>query len=169
VLNFANDFGRVVIGSDTTVLGQMTANSLQLMGADVAEKFDVQTQIAPGMVVEIDPNTEGKLRLASGAYSRLVAGILSGAGKLPAGVVLTAPDDKAAHSSPVAMSGRVWVHTDATERGVEPGDFMTTAERPGHAMPVADLPRAQGAIIGKAMTRLEKGKVGLVLVLVNLQ
>ena len=36
-------------------------------------------------------------------------------------------------------------------------------------MPVADLHRAQGAILGKAMTRLRKGEVGLVLVLVNLQ
>ena len=129
----------------------------------------VQAKIAPGMVVEIDPDHEGKLRLASGAYNRRVAGIVSGAGKLPAGVVLSAPNDKASHSTPIAMSGRVWVYTDATEQGVEPGDFLTTAERPGYAMPAAELSRAQGAILGKAMTRLRKGGIGLVLVLVNLQ
>jgi hypothetical protein len=69
----------------------------------------------------------------------------------------------------VALSGRVWVHCDAQEHGVEPGDFLTTATRPGHAMPVVDRARADGAIIGKAMSRLEKGGCGLVLVLVNLQ
>ena len=128
VLNFANDFGKVVIGSDTTVLGQLTTNTLNLQGADLAEKFDVQAEIAPGMVVEIDPDHEGKLKLASGAYNRRVAGIVSGAGKLPAGVVLSAPNDKASHSTPIAMSGRVWVYTDATTQGVKPGDFLTTAQ-----------------------------------------
>jgi NAD(P)H-hydrate repair Nnr-like enzyme with NAD(P)H-hydrate dehydratase domain len=46
--------------------------------------------------------------------------------------------------------------------------MMTTAATPGHAMRVANHSRAQGAIIGKAMTSLKSGK-GLVLVLVTLQ
>lgn len=45
---------------------------------------------------------------------------------------------------------------------------MTTSDTPGHAKKAADHTRAQGAILGKAMTRLESGK-GLVLVLVRLQ
>jgi len=40
---------------------------------------------------------------------------------------------------------------------------------PGHAMKASDPTRAHGTVIGKAMTRLEKGKTGMVLVLVNLQ
>ena len=55
------------------------------------------------------------------------------------------------------------------EHAVEPGDLLTTAERPGFAMPVRDASAAQGATIGKAMTALEKGSSGLVLVLVNLR
>jgi hypothetical protein len=38
----------------------------------------------------------------------------------------------------------------------------------GHAMKVTDYIKAQGAILGKAMTSLEEGR-GLVLVLANLQ
>ena len=51
---------------------------------------------------------------------------------------------------------------------IAPGDLLTTADVPGHAMKVTDFPRAQGAIIGKAMTALESGR-GMVLVLVSLQ
>jgi hypothetical protein len=39
---------------------------------------------------------------------------------------------------------------------------------PGHGMRVKDHKKAQGAVIGKAMSSLEKGQ-GLVLVLVTLQ
>jgi hypothetical protein len=39
---------------------------------------------------------------------------------------------------------------------------------PGHAIKVTDFARAQGAVLGKAMSSLESGR-GLVLVLVTLQ
>ena len=52
--------------------------------------------------------------------------------------------------------------------GMRPGDLLTTSDTPGHAMKVADRDKAQGAIIGKAMTSLKSGR-GLVLVLVTLQ
>jgi hypothetical protein len=67
------------------------------------------------------------------------------------------------------MTGRVWVYVDASSRAVEPGDLLTTAERPGYAMVVRDYRKAQGAIIGKAMTGLKRGETGMVLVVVNLQ
>ncbi len=47
------------------------------------------------------------------------------------------------------------------------GDFELS-DTAGHAMKVTDYTKAQGAIIGKAMTSLETGK-SLVLVLVSLQ
>jgi hypothetical protein len=47
--------------------------------------------------------------------------------------------------------------------------MLTTADTAGHAMGVADYTRAHGAVIGKAMTALDQGETGLVLVLVNLQ
>ena len=69
---------------------------------------------------------------------------------------------------PVALTGRVYVRCDASKNAIEPGDFLTTSELPGYAMKVTDHAKAQGAIIGKAMTSLVKGQ-GLVLVLVSLQ
>jgi hypothetical protein len=46
--------------------------------------------------------------------------------------------------------------------------LLTTSSTPGHAMKVTDHARAQGAILGKAMSSLAEGK-GMVLVLVSLQ
>ena len=54
------------------------------------------------------------------------------------------------------------------EKRIDPGDLLTTSDTPGHAMKVTDYGKAQGAILGKAMTGLVSGK-GLVLVLVSLQ
>jgi hypothetical protein len=97
-----------------------------------------------------------------------VAGIVSGANDFPAGAVLgNLPGHEDA--PPIALSGRVYVLCDATMHAIEPGDLLTTADAPGHAMKVTDYPRAQGAIIGKAMSALADGEKGLVLVLVNLQ
>jgi hypothetical protein len=60
------------------------------------------------------------------------------------------------------------VKVDASHGAICPGDLLTTSERPGHAMKVGESGRAQGAILGKAMTALKDGQ-GLVLVLVTLQ
>jgi hypothetical protein len=51
---------------------------------------------------------------------------------------------------------------------VRPGDLLTTSATPGHAMKAANLERAPGAVLGKAMTGLAEDR-GLVLVLVSLQ
>ncbi|MCS7066434.1 MAG: hypothetical protein NZL85_09210, partial [Fimbriimonadales bacterium] len=143
-------------------------NVLEIAGADLAEKFPTTDKVEPGMVVEIDPDNPGNLRLARGAYNQRVIGVVAGANGLSKGIILGNLEGSENHA-PIAISGRVWVHADATDHAIEPGDFLTTAERPGYAMKADDLARAQGAIIGKAMTRLEKGKTGMVLVVVNLQ
>ena len=68
----------------------------------------------------------------------------------------------------VALTGRVYVQADASTGAIEPGDLLTTSDTPGHAMKVSDHAKAQGAILGKAMSALSEGK-GMVLVLVTLQ
>jgi hypothetical protein len=75
---------------------------------------------------------------------------------------------KADGKHPVALTGRVYCQADASNGAIQPGDLLTTSDTPGHAMKVTDHQRAQGAVIGKAMTALADGK-GLVLVLVSLQ
>jgi hypothetical protein len=147
--------------------GTVSVNVLEISGADLAEKFPVSEKVEPGLVVAIDPRHPGQLCLARGAYNRCVAGVVSGANGLSAGAVLGhLPGHEDA--PPIALSGRVWVHCDATEQPITPGDLLTTSTTPGHAMKVTDHTRAQGAVIGKAMTALHSER-GLVLVLVSLQ
>jgi hypothetical protein len=150
------------------VNGTARVKVLEITGADLAEKFPTTETLEPGTVVEIDPDNPGQLRKAQGAYNKRVAGVVAGANGLSKGIILGNLEGSENHT-PVAMSGRVWVYADATHEAIEPGDLLTTSDMPGHAMKASDPTRAHGAVIGKAMTRLEKGKTGMVLVLVNLQ
>jgi len=157
------DAGQIALFVEGT--GRM--NVLQVAGSDVAERFDAVAEAKPGLVVVIDPDRPGQLSIARNAYDRRVAGVISGANKLDAGMVLSdLPGSK--NSLPVALSGRVWVYCDATRSAIQPGDLLTTSNIPGHAMKVTNRAKAQGATIGKAMTSLKSGR-GLVLVLVTLQ
>lgn len=143
-----------------------------LGGADLSEQFDVRaadaSEIKPGMVVSIDPAHVGKLVISRKAYDRTVAGILSGAGAVKPGLLMGQRDSLADGAHAVALTGRVWVYCDASHGAIQPGDLLTTSDVPGHAMKVREHDKAQGAILGKAMSSLESGR-GLVLVLVSLQ
>lgn len=152
------------------VEGTARVNVLQIAGADLAEKFPTSEPgtIEPGTVLEIDPDNAGQLRIARGPYNRRVAGVVSGANDFLSGAILgNLPGHEDAPA--VALSGRVFVRCDATAGAIQPGDLLTTSSTPGHAMVVRDHARASGAVIGKAMTALEQGERGLVLVLVSLQ
>jgi hypothetical protein len=146
-------------------------------GSDIAEPFDVAvdtekcdaTELAPGMVVCIDPENAGKLRLSATSFDRTVAGVISGAGGVNPGMLLTQEGTVADGKHPVALTGRVYCYVDADANGsVKPGDLLTTSETAGHAMRAGDDDRTHGAILGKAMSSLDSGR-GLVLVLVSLQ
>jgi len=136
-------------------------------GLDYAEGFDVsdKTTIAPGSVVVIDADNPGKLMVSDTAYDKKVAGIVAGAKGLGSGVRLGSQG----FDANVALAGRVYCNVDAAEAEVQPGDLLTTSAMPGHAMKATDYARAQGAILGKAMEKLEKGQKGQILVLVTLQ
>ena len=69
----------------------------------------------------------------------------------------------------IALAGRVYCKVDATEEAVQAGDQLTTSVTAGHAMKATDYDRARGAVLGKAMESLAKGKKGKILVLVTLQ
>ena len=136
-------------------------------GLDYAEGFDVShvSKIKPGSVLVIDPENPGKLKLSDTPYDTKVAGIVAGANGLGSGVRLGAGQ----YDHPVALAGRVYCYVDATESEVRPGDMLTTSATYGYAMKVTDHNRAHGAVLGKAMEALEKGKKGKILVLVTLQ
>lgn len=137
-------------------------------GADIVEGFETgEHAVAPGTVVVIDEKHPGELRASSRAYDRRVAGVVSGAGGVEPGLRL-GQKGKMEGETPVAMSGRVYVQASAENGSIRPGDLLTTAELAGHAMRANDAARSHGAVLGKAMSGLERG-TGLVLVLVNLQ
>ena len=150
--------------------GKTTCSVLQITGgSDIAEPFHVvePNEIEPGMVVVIDPENPGKLKASNRAYDRCVAGIVSGAGGIKPGLTLT-QEDSFEGDHQVALTGRVYGLCDASYGSIEPGDLLTTSPTPGYAMKASDYEQAQGAILGKAMTQLDKG-LGLVLVLISLQ
>lgn len=180
-----NNLARVSLGGSSstamTVSGTTRTNVLEILGgSDIAEPFNVnedfrdqgcgpQTRVAPGLVVSIDPDRVGELRLSSKAYDRAVAGVISGAGGVNVGLSLKQAGSAADGSQPVALTGRVWCWCDADANGsIQAGDLLTTSATPGHAMRVTDHDQGPGATIGKAMSSLASGK-GMVLVLVNLQ
>jgi len=140
-------------------------------GADIAEPFKVSDQykVLPGMVMAIDADNPGKLRIADNSYDRTVAGIVSGAKGINPGLHLTQTGvDVTEGTTPIALTGRLYALADASYGEIKPGDLLTTSDTLGHVMRVSDYSKAHGAIIGKAMTSLDKGK-GHVLVLVSLQ
>lgn len=120
------------------------------------------------MVVAIDPENSGQLRIADQAYDRTVAGIVSGMNGVNPGLTMQQEGTVSDGSLPVSLTGRIYCWADASNGVIQPGDLLTTSDTPGHAMKVTDYGKAQGAIIGKSMSGLTQGR-GLVLVLVALQ
>ena len=138
-----------------------------LTGADCAEQFDVSGPQAPdpGTVVVIDE--AGTLRESSDAYDKKVAGVVSGAGDYRHGILM---DQRLGAEGRVAVAlvGKVYCKVDAEYSPVDVGDLLTTSQTPGHAMKAAEPGKAFGAVIGKALGRIEKGQ-GLIPILISLQ
>lgn len=166
----ANGTRTIYIDADNAGDGRISTQVLEITGgSDFSENFDIRSADAqPGMLVRIDPAHPGDLAVSERAYDRTVAGVVSGAGGVKPGVRMGQRGTRADGRHPVALTGRVYCLVDADRGAIEPGDLITTSDTLGHGMKVGDHARAQGAIIGKAMTPLASGR-GLVLLLVNLQ
>ncbi|HSQ75374.1 MAG TPA: hypothetical protein VLT13_07440 [Bacteroidota bacterium] len=163
--------GTVTPDQKLRVMGTVKCETLTLTGGgDIAEPFDVDpaSSVRPGMILAIDPAVPGKLKVADRAYDSRVAGVVSGAGGVVPGVLMSQEGSVADGKYPVALTGRVYCLADASDGAIRAGDLLTTSDLPGHAMKVTDRSRAYGAILGKAMSGLDDGQ-GLVLVLVTLQ
>lgn len=175
-ITITND-GNVGIGTNTptaklAVNGWTKTTVLEITGGmDLSERFhitDHDQEILPGMVLSIDPNQAGELKLSREPYDKRVAGVVSGAGGVKPGMLMGQSGSPVDGHVPVALTGRVYVWSEAGNSPIIPGDLLTTSAVPGHAMKVQSPTQAQGAILGKAMTELKDGR-GLVLVLVSLQ
>lgn len=170
-MRFITDAGEVASIKSN---GELTANVVTIVGgSDVAEPYEIAAAgdlcPQPGMVVSIDSDHIGQMKVTSSAYDRTVAGIVSGANGIAPGITLRQKGTVADGTHPVASIGRVWCLVDADANGpIATGDMLTTSGTPGHAMKVSDFDQANGAVIGKAMSPLASGR-GLVLVLVSLK
>ena len=69
---------------------------------------------------------------------------------------------------PIALSGKVYCKVDANYEPIEVGDLLVTSPTRAHAMRANDPMQAFGAVIGKALRRLESG-CDLIPILVSLQ
>ncbi|MFN0182046.1 MAG: hypothetical protein ACKVZ0_24850 [Gemmatimonadales bacterium] len=140
------------------------AGDLLLFNADCAEEFEAEEDVEAGSVVV---STGGShLARACRAYDRRVVGVVSGGGGFRPGIVL-GHRASSRRRIPVAVLGRVGCRADAGYGAIEVGDLLTTSETAGYAMRVADFTSAQGAVLGKALSPLARGR-GLVEALVAL-
>lgn len=138
-----------------------------LTGADCAEEFAVKSAetIEPGTVLVIAD--DGSLQPSESPYDRRVAGIVSGAGELKPGITLGRKSSRL-DRLPVGLAGRAYCKVDAAYGPIEIGDLLTTSPTPGHAMKAADVGKAFGSVLGKAL-RQHKSGTGMVPVLIALQ
>jgi hypothetical protein len=149
--------------------GNITCVDVIFQNADCAEEFDISsyelTEVEPGSVMVID--NDGGLQVSSKPYDKRVAGVISGGGNLKPAIIL---DKKKSQNlrAPLAMLGKAYCKIDAEYSQVKVGDMLTTSSTPGHAMKATNHSKAFGAVIGKALQSLKKGK-GLIPILIALQ
>jgi hypothetical protein len=121
--------------------------------------FETTGQILPGDVVVFDAQQE-VVKLCEREADSCVIGIASSE---PAGVL----GNNEGTAAPIALCGRVPCNVDADIAPIMSGDLLMTSPTKGHAQKVLDAGKAAGAIIGKALGSLEKGR-GQITVLVAL-
>ncbi|MFE5671659.1 hypothetical protein ACFQ58_08620 [Agromyces sp. NPDC056523] len=148
-----------------TMVIDAVAGDIRLLGADAAEDFDVAVAGEPGAVMCLDDT--GKVRPCEIAYDTRVAGVVSGAGRFRPALRL---DRRSTHTDrqPLAMMGKVDCLVNAEDAPIRVGDLLTTSSVLGHAMAASDAHRAHGAVIGKSLGSIDRGR-GLVPVLVSLR
>jgi hypothetical protein len=139
-------------------------------GADVAERIDAAEMLEPGDVVAIDPAHPGEFRLSDGAFSTLVAGVVSTNPGITMNNNDLADNDTGVRTDTrplLALVGQTPVKVSAENGAVRPGDLLVASATPGHAMRAGDDPPV-GTVIGKALGSLEAGH-GVISMLVMLR
>jgi len=137
-------------------------------GGDYAESVDVsgdRTHYQPGDVLVLDADNPGKMLKSIEAYSTSVSGIYS---TKPGTVGRRQTTEKSPDEVPMAVVGIVPAKVSAENGPVKVGDLLVTSSTPGYAMKGTDRSRMLGAVVGKAMAKLDSG-TGVIEVLVTLQ
>lgn len=151
---------------------RIIVDELQITGgSDLAEYFkvDASMKVEAGTVLSVMSDGSAKLQIAEKAYDSKVVGVVSGANGVSPGLMLQQKGVETVDGDyPIAITGRVYVKADATKNPIKAGDLLTTSDMKGYAMKVKSYKKAQGAIIGKALTNLNEG-TGMVLVLLGVK
>jgi hypothetical protein len=161
-----NTTGGAITFRDGTT--QSSAWTGTLCGGDYAESVDVtgnRTNYEPGDVLVLDADNPGKMLKSIEAYSTSVSGIYS---TKPGTVGRRQTTEKSPDEVPMAVVGIVPAKVSAENGSVKVGDLLVTSSTPGYAMKGTDRSRMLGAVVGKAMAKLDSG-TGVIEVLVTLQ
>jgi hypothetical protein len=154
--------GDAIYGTDNLWLDAKNAVSIkkgfQSPSLDVAERFPALDPLARGDVVVYDA-VKRCIAACDKANDKRVVGMISTDPAFVLGIEQNEPT--------VALCGRVPCKVDADIAPIEPGDLLTSSPTRGHAQK-ADPGKATGAIIGKALEGLDKGR-GEILVFVAMQ
>jgi hypothetical protein len=162
-------FGELVsFAKDLNVTGNVAVTGdVQLANKDVAERFEVETaaDCEPGTVMVLGGS--GALTPCTRRYDRRAVGVISGAGTLRPAITL-GEDGGTGPTVKIALVGTACCRIDADIAPIDVGDLITTSDTPGHGMRADDPAKSFGAIIGKALAPLEKGRA-LIPILLALQ
>jgi hypothetical protein len=161
----ANSGGSITFQDGST---QSTAYTGVICGGDYAESVDVtgnRTKYEPGDVLVLDVDSPGKMLKSIEAYSTAVSGIYS---TKPGTVGRRQTTAKSPDEVPMAVIGIVPAKVSAENGPIKVGDLLVTSSTPGYAMKGTDRSRMLGAVVGKAMAKLDSG-TGVIEVLVTLQ
>jgi hypothetical protein len=138
------------------------------IAGDIAERIDAVEPLAPGEVVEVDPDRPGWFRRSRGARSPRVVGVVSGQ---PA-ITLNNSDlggplgEVGSDQRPLlALAGKVPVRVSDEGGAIAPGDLLVASSTPGVAMRCERSRRCRGASVGKALEPHRAGE-GRILMMV---
>jgi hypothetical protein len=164
------DGGNVGIGSvdpgtyKLYVDGDMWADTYSGTGCDIAERYEVSQDsdnLEAGDVVILDSNEETKVKKSNKPYDTMVIGVISTNPSMTMGVL----EDNEGHP-PVALLGKVPTKVTTENGPIKVGDNIVSSSKPGHGMKCDDFSKCQGAIIGKALQKLESGE-GIIEILIK--
>jgi hypothetical protein len=141
------------------------------IAGDIAERIDAVEPLAPGEVVEVDPDRPGWFRRSRGAHSPRVVGVVSGQ---PA-ITLNNSDlggplgEVGSDRRPLlALAGKLPVRVSDEGGAIAPGDLLVASSTPGVAMRCERRRRCRGASVGKALEPHRAGEAQiLMLVFLN--
>jgi len=141
--------------------------------ADVAEWVNVSEPVAPGDVLELDPDNPGAYRKARGGCSSRIAGVVSTEpGVVLGSEVVDSPVSsstlnlarRTSHSALMALIGIIPVKACAESGPILPGDLLVPASMPGYVRRWQGESDVCASFVAKALEPLDTGE-GVILVL----